>query len=123
MGPCGRQLNKLGTFSMGQLGGAKKDANKDNIIASFFRNQRRNNDNFEENLLKLVRDLPPRMRLEESQLPVITPCAGGAAEGETVWGGAGVCVLAFEIGWWRERSCVSASKIGWWGDRSCVSAS
>ena len=44
-----RKLNKLGTFSLSQLGKSKSP------IAEFMRNQRKNNDNFEESLLKLVR--------------------------------------------------------------------
>ena len=42
-------MNKLGTFSLSQLGKSKSP------IAEFMRNQRKNNDNFEESLLKLVR--------------------------------------------------------------------
>ena len=44
-----RKLNKLGTFSLSQIGKSKSP------IAEFMRNQRKNNDNFEESLLKLVR--------------------------------------------------------------------
>ena len=43
-----RKLNKLGTFSLSQIGKSKSP------IAEFMRNQRKNNDNFEESLLKLV---------------------------------------------------------------------
>jgi hypothetical protein len=43
-----RKLNKLGTFSLSQLGKSKSP------IAEFMRNARKNNDNFEESLLKLV---------------------------------------------------------------------
>ena len=47
--PClCRKLNKLGTFSLSQLGKSKSP------IAEFMRNARKNNDNFEESLLKLV---------------------------------------------------------------------
>eukprot|EP00884_Botryococcus_braunii_P002250 jgi/Botrbrau1/12025/Bobra.0293s0002.1 len=56
--PAVMQLNKLGTFNMEQIGAGKKDPKKENPIASFFKNQRKNNDKFEENLLKLVRTLP-----------------------------------------------------------------
>ena len=44
-----RKLNKLGTFNLSQLGKSKSP------IAEFMRNARKNNDNFEESLLKLVR--------------------------------------------------------------------
>ncbi len=43
-----RKLNKLGTFNLSQLGKSKSP------IAEFMRNARKNNDNFEESLLKLV---------------------------------------------------------------------
>ena len=43
------QLNKLGTFSMSQLGAGGKSA-----IGDFMKNMRQQNDNFEEQLLKLV---------------------------------------------------------------------
>jgi hypothetical protein len=43
------KLNKLGTFSMSQLGQSKS------IIGDFIKSARKNNDNFEEGLLKLVR--------------------------------------------------------------------
>lgn len=46
-----RKLNKLGTFNLSQLGQSKSP------IAEFMRNARKNNDNFEESLLKLVRFL------------------------------------------------------------------
>ena len=47
-----RKLNKLGTFNLAQLGSS---SGKKNPIAEFMRSQRKNNDNFEESLLKLVR--------------------------------------------------------------------
>jgi hypothetical protein len=47
-----RKLNKLGTFSLSQLGKSKSP------IAEFMRNARKTNDNFEESLLKLVCPLP-----------------------------------------------------------------
>ena len=50
--PAVMKLNKLGTFSMSQLGQTKS------VIGDFMRNQRKNNDGFEESLLKLVRTLP-----------------------------------------------------------------
>ncbi|KAK9814827.1 hypothetical protein WJX72_012187 [[Myrmecia] bisecta] len=50
--PAVMRLNKLGTFSMEQLGQSKS------VIGDFMRNARKNNDNFEEGLLKLVRTLP-----------------------------------------------------------------
>lgn len=46
------KLNKLGTFSMSQLGQSKS------IISDFIKSAREKNDNFEEGLLKLVRTLP-----------------------------------------------------------------
>eukprot|EP00955_Chlamydomonas_euryale_P001090 12527-Chlamydomonas_euryale.AAC.4 len=50
--PAVMKLNKLGTFSMSQLGGGKS------MIGDFIKSARKNNDNFEEGLLKLVRTLP-----------------------------------------------------------------
>ncbi|GBF93905.1 magnesium chelatase subunit H [Raphidocelis subcapitata] len=50
--PAVMKLNKLGTFSMAQLGQSKS------MIGEFIKSARKNNDNFEEGLLKLVRTLP-----------------------------------------------------------------
>lgn len=50
--PAVMKLNKLGTFSMSQLGQSKS------IFSDFIKSQRQNNENFEEGLLKLVRTLP-----------------------------------------------------------------
>jgi magnesium chelatase subunit H len=50
--PAVMKLNKLGTFSMSQLGQSKS------IISDFIKSAREKNDNFEEGLLKLVRTLP-----------------------------------------------------------------
>ena len=50
--PAVMKLNKLGTFSMAQLGQSKS------MIGEFIKSARQNNDNFEEGLLKLVRTLP-----------------------------------------------------------------
>ncbi|GFR47291.1 hypothetical protein Agub_g8978, partial [Astrephomene gubernaculifera] len=50
--PAVMKLNKLGTFSMSQLGQSKS------IFSEFIKSARKNNDNFEEGLLKLVRTLP-----------------------------------------------------------------
>jgi len=50
--PAVMRLNKLGTFTMAQLGMSKS------IIGDMMKSARANNDNFEENLLKLVRTLP-----------------------------------------------------------------
>jgi cobalamin biosynthesis Mg chelatase CobN len=50
--PAVMRLNKLGTFSMAQLGQSKS------IIGDMMKSARKNTDNFEENLLKLVRTLP-----------------------------------------------------------------
>ncbi|CAG9463514.1 unnamed protein product [Pedinophyceae sp. YPF-701] len=46
------KLNKLGSFSMSQLGQSKS------AMSDFIKSARKNNDNFEEGLLKLVRTLP-----------------------------------------------------------------
>lgn len=51
--PAVMKLNKLGSFSMAQLGSGGSSP-----IGDFMRNMRKNNDKFEENLLKLVRTLP-----------------------------------------------------------------
>lgn len=50
--PAVMKLNKLGTFSMAQLGQSKS------VFSDFIKSARQNNDNFEEGLLKLVRTLP-----------------------------------------------------------------
>eukprot|EP00793_Prasinoderma_coloniale_P006705 PRCOL_00001535-RA len=50
--PAVMRLNKLGSFSMSQLGQSKS------AIGSFMKKQKENNDNFEEGLLKLIRTLP-----------------------------------------------------------------
>jgi magnesium chelatase subunit H len=50
--PAVMRLNKLGTFSMAQLGQGKS------IIGDMMKSARKNSENFEENLLKLVRTLP-----------------------------------------------------------------
>nr|CAC69537.1 Magnesium chelatase H-subunit [Chlamydomonas reinhardtii]CAC69552.1 Magnesium chelatase H subunit [Chlamydomonas reinhardtii] len=50
--PAVMKLNKLGTFSMAQLGQSKS------VFSEFIKSARKNNDNFEEGLLKLVRTLP-----------------------------------------------------------------
>ena len=50
--PAVMRLNKLGSFSMAQLGQSKS------IIGDMMKSARKNTDNFEENLLKLVRTLP-----------------------------------------------------------------
>lgn len=50
--PAVMRLNKLGSFSMAQLGQSKS------IIGDMMKNARKENENFEENLLKLVRTLP-----------------------------------------------------------------
>ena len=79
-------MNKLGTFSLSQLGKSKSP------IAEFMRNQRKNNDNFEESLLKLVRRFSrPDAGLKCSpaysntpsynQYIKLTPCMHGADHG------------------------------------------
>ena len=50
--PAVMKLNKLGKFSMSQLG------QKKSFIGEFIKSARQKNDNFEEGLLKLVRTLP-----------------------------------------------------------------
>ncbi len=50
--PAVMRLNKLGSFAMSQLGQGKS------IISDFMRKQRKENENFEEQLLQLVRTLP-----------------------------------------------------------------
>lgn len=50
--PAVMRMNKLGSFNMAQLGQSKSP------FADFMRSARKNSDNFEENLLKLVRTLP-----------------------------------------------------------------
>ena len=50
--PAVMKMNKLGTFSMAQLGESKSP------VAQFMKNMRKSNDNFEESMLKLVRTLP-----------------------------------------------------------------
>lgn len=50
--PAVMRLNKLGTFQMSQLGQSKS------LIGDFMKNARKNNDKFEESMLKLVRTLP-----------------------------------------------------------------
>lgn len=59
--PAVMRLNKLGTFSMAQLGQSKSP------FAEFMRSARKNSDNFEENLLKLVRTLPTVLKYLPSQ--------------------------------------------------------
>jgi magnesium chelatase subunit H len=50
--PAVMRLNKLGSFSMAQLG------QKQSMIGDMMKSMRKNTDNFEDNLLKLVRTLP-----------------------------------------------------------------
>ena len=59
--PAVMRLNKLGSFSMAQLGQSKSP------FAEFMRSARKNSDNFEENLLKLVRTLPAVLKYLPSQ--------------------------------------------------------
>ena len=56
-----RRLNKLGTFSLSQLGQSKSP------FAEFMRSQRKSNENFEESLLKLVRTLPTVLKYLPSE--------------------------------------------------------
>ncbi|KAK9822197.1 hypothetical protein WJX81_002621 [Elliptochloris bilobata] len=59
--PAVMRLNKLGTFSLSQLGQSKSP------FAEFMRSQRKSNDNFEESLLKLVRTLPTVLKYLPSE--------------------------------------------------------
>ena len=59
--PAVMKMNKLGTFSMAQLGESKSP------IAQFMKNMRKSNDNFEESMLKLVRTLPTVLKYLPSQ--------------------------------------------------------
>ena len=59
--PAVMRLNKLGTFSLAQLGQSKSP------FAEFVRAQRKSNDNFEESLLKLVRTLPSVLKYLPSE--------------------------------------------------------
>ena len=59
--PAVMKMNKLGTFSMAQLGQSKSP------IAQFMKNMRKSNDNFEESMLKLVRTLPTVLKYLPSQ--------------------------------------------------------
>ena len=62
-----RRLNKLGTFSLSQLGQSKSP------FAEFMRSQRKSNDNFEESLLKLVRTLPTVLKYLPSEKAQVWP--------------------------------------------------
>ena len=72
--PAVMKMNKLGTFSMAQLGESKSP------IAAFMKSMRKSNDNFEESMLKLVRTLPAVLKFLPSQkaqvccLPLLYPC-------------------------------------------------
>lgn len=59
--PAVMRLNKLGSFSMSQLGQSKSP------IGEFMKSMRKSNDNFEESLLKLVRTLPTVLKYLPSQ--------------------------------------------------------
>jgi magnesium chelatase subunit H len=59
--PAVMKMNKLGTFSMAQLGQSKSP------VAQFMKNMRKSNDNFEESMLKLVRTLPTVLKYMPSQ--------------------------------------------------------
>ncbi len=63
--PAVMKLNKLGSFTMEQLGQGKS------FIRDFMRQQRKSNENFEESLLQLVRTLP-KVPLPASLLPAAT---------------------------------------------------
>ena len=59
--PAVMKMNKLGSFSMAQLGESKSP------IAQFMKSMKKNNDNFEESMLKLVRTLPTVLKYLPSQ--------------------------------------------------------
>ncbi len=66
--PAVLKLNKLGSFDfMKLMGGAKAGAKKDSPIKKFFGALKKNNDNFEEQLLKLIRTLPAVLKFLPSQ--------------------------------------------------------
>ena len=66
--PAVMKLNKLGTFSLAQIGAGSGGAGgKASPFAEFMRSQRKNNDNFEESLLKLVRTLPAVLKYLPSE--------------------------------------------------------
>lgn len=66
--PVVLKLNKLGSFDFAKLmGGAKSGAKKDSPIKKFFGTLKKNNDNFEEQLLKLIRTLPAVLKFLPSQ--------------------------------------------------------
>ena len=65
--PAVMRLNKLGTFSMSQLGQSRSP------IAEFMKNMRKSNDNFEESMLKLVRTLPAVLKFLPSQKAQVGP--------------------------------------------------
>jgi len=66
--PAVLKLNKLGSFDFAKLmGGAKAGAKKDSPIKKFFGALKKNNDNFEEQLLKLIRTLPAVLKFLPSQ--------------------------------------------------------
>jgi hypothetical protein len=82
--PAVMKLNKLGTFSMSQLGQGKS------AIGEFMKNARKQNDNFEESLLKLVRG------------------AGGISRN---LGGVGESVVCWQI----PHGCLEPAGLGWTG--------
>ena len=65
--PAVMRLNKLGTFSMSQLGQSRSP------VAEFMKNMRKSNDNFEESMLKLVRTLPAVLKFLPSQKAQVGP--------------------------------------------------
>lgn len=67
--PAVMRLNKLGTFSMSQLGQSRSP------VAEFMKSMRKSNDNFEESMLKLVRTLPAVLKFlpsQKAQVQIIT---------------------------------------------------
>ena len=68
--PAVLRLNKLGSFDFAKLmggGGGKGGVKKDSPIKKFFGTLKKNNDNFEEQLLKLIRTLPAVLKFLPSQ--------------------------------------------------------
>lgn len=73
--PAVMKLNKLGTFSLAQLGGSGKSKSP---IAAFMKSMRKNNDNFEESMLKLVRTLPTVLKYLPMQKAQVRPFAASS---------------------------------------------
>lgn len=92
--PAVMRLNKLGSFSMAQLGQSKSP------FAEFMRSARKNSDNFEENLLKLVRTLPavlkylPSQKAQDARI-FVQVCHAGTLGVDLAFGALGTCLAGF----------------------------